>query len=417
MLSRKNRFQSIVFLILVFFLLLFYVCFECHQTKKLLNHQSNDVRQPVSVPQQVQKEDQTSNKTIYEHPNYRLLLSVLNGTKNILVLKNSWMDRYATGRYPFVNAGCRVSNCRITPDTSLVNESNFDAYVVHAPTQKTRWQLANRRTDQIFILFSLEPPAHVKNLTLFENYFNWTMTYLSRSDFQLKYGEIVQLDSAPMSDSQVDAIREKVVGSGIDPSRGKSRLVAWLVSNCQAESNRQDYVKILSKFIQVDIFSGNGRCGGRNLCSRSNNTQCQDYIERTYKFYLSFENSICQDYVTEKFFDMMARNIVPVVLGGADYASIAPRHSYINALDYSPRQLAHYLTLLDRNETLYAEYFWWKPYYRVRLLNEMRNEAFCNLCESLHSLPLNTSSSVLTDAKKWFIDDSNCVLNQNYEEH
>jgi hypothetical protein len=225
---------------------------------------------------------------------------VLNGTKNILVLKNSWVDRYATGRYPFVNAGCRVSNCRLTTDTSLVNESNFDAYLVHVPTHKTRWELKNRMAHQVFILFSLEPPSHVKNLTLYENYFNWTMSYLSRSNFPVKYGEIVPLESAPKTETQVAAIRQKVRQSGVDPSRGKSRMIAWLVSNCQAESNRQEYAKILSKWIQVDIFSRNGRCGGTDLCSRSNNTQCQDYIERTYKFYLSFENSICQDYVTEK---------------------------------------------------------------------------------------------------------------------
>ena len=113
---------------------------------------------------------------------------------------------------------------------------------------------------------------------------------------------------------------------------------------------------------------------------------------------------------------MMARNIVPVVLGGANYSSIAPPHSYINALDYTPRQLAEYLTILDRDDTLYAEYFWWKPHYRVRLLNEMRNEAFCNLCEALHSLPFNRST-VVTDPKKWFVDDSNCVFNKRYDEN
>ena len=66
----------------------------------------------------------------------------------------------------------------------------------------------------------------------------------------------------------------------------------------------------------------------------------------------------------------MARDVVPVVLGGADYSAIAPPHSYINAMDYTPKQLAQYLLELDRNDTLYASYFWWKPHYRV--LNELR---------------------------------------------
>ena len=34
-----------------------------------------------------------------------------------------------------------------------------------------------------------------------------------------------------------------------------------------------------------------------------------------YKFYFAFENSLCDDYITEKFFNMLKHNIVPVVLG------------------------------------------------------------------------------------------------------
>ena len=113
---------------------------------------------------------------------------------------------------------------------------------------------------------------------------------------------------------------------------------------------------------------------------------------------------------------MMARNIVPVVLGGANYSSIAPPHSYINALDYTPRQLAEYLTILDRNDTLYAEYFWWKPHYRVKLMDNLMKVWLCNFCEALHSLPFNRTT-VVTNPKKWFVDDSNCVFNKRYEEN
>jgi alpha-1,3-fucosyltransferase len=89
---------------------------------------------------------------------------------------------------------------------------------------------------------------------------------------------------------------------------------------------------------------------------------------RNYKFYLSFENAMCEDYVTEKLWKVINHTVVPVVLGGANYSKIVPQKSVINALDFeSPQKLAEYLQYLDKNATAYAEYFEWKLYFRARI--------------------------------------------------
>jgi len=345
--------------------------------------------------------------------------SSINGTKSILLWHEAWGYRFhPAGRAVFIDKACPVSNCVITLDANYVRDFNFDAFVIHPPTQKKRWtQLKKRRQDQIFVLFTTEPPMHMPPLQSFDGYFNWSITYRKNSDFYLRYGEIVPLSTAPNSEEEVAALRADVVSANINanvnPARGKSKMAIWLVSNCKTPSNREEYVSKLRNHIKVDIFSKNKQCGGVDGCPRDkNDAVCYNTVERDYKFYLSFENSICDEYVTEKFYEMMGRNIIPVVLGGANYSSIAPPHSYINARDYTPKQLADYMKRLDANDTLYAEYFWWKPHYQVRNLWDTNREVFCDLCAALHSKPLKQQT--LTGLQKWYIDDAHCLNKPHY---
>ena len=157
---------------------------------------------------------------------------------------------------------------------------------------------------------------------------------------------------------------------------------------------------------QVDIY---GSCG-KLKCDRSNEPACWAMTEKDYYFYLSFENSICVDYVTEKFFNVMTKNIVPIVLGGTDYHSStgAPPHSHINAhKDFkNPSALARHLKSLMDDPEKYAEYFWWKPYYKTTMTDGfIRAPAFCEACRQLHE---NKEAKVYTDMEDWWVHKSRC---------
>ena len=82
-----------------------------------------------------------------------------------------------------------------------------------------------------------------------------------------------------------------------------------------------------------------------------------------HKFYLAFENSCCQDYVSEKILNAFRSGVVPVVAGPRDYSTYAPTdHSVINVRDFeSPRHLAAYLDRVASNRTLYESYLSYKP--------------------------------------------------------
>ena len=64
-----------------------------------------------------------------------------------------------------------------------------------------------------------------------------------------------------------------------------------------------------------------------------NSLGLEDEIISDYKFVLSIENSVCKDYITEKFFNNgLASGVVPIV-GGPDreaYEKVASRESFIH---------------------------------------------------------------------------------------
>ncbi|KAB7500495.1 Glycoprotein 3-alpha-L-fucosyltransferase A, partial [Armadillidium nasatum] len=189
----------------------------------------------------------------------------------------------------------------------------------------------------------------------------------------------------------------------------KNKMVSWFVSNCNTPSKRGKYVEELQKFIPVDIY---GDCGPLK-CDRGQGERCYKKIEKEYKFYLSFENSFCKDYVTEKFYGILNYYIIPVVRGAADYASIAPPHSYINVEDFkTPEDLANYLIYLDKNDMAYMEYFSWKKdYFLMNRFGWLSHaSSFCTLCQKLHS---DNKEKIYYNLKEWFLGEAQCSKGLN----
>jgi alpha-1,3-fucosyltransferase len=125
-------------------------------------------------------------------------------------------------------------------------------------------------------------------------------------------------------------------------------------------------------------------------------------LSKYYRFYLSFENSLCPDYVTEKLYRPLAYDTVPVVYGGADYSFYLPSGSYINAMDFdSPRSLANYLRKLMTDDELYLSYFRWRGHYTVDIAPK---DAFCQLCKLLRNPEIKFKTYVNINA--WWLGET-----------
>ncbi|XP_076059229.1 alpha-(1,3)-fucosyltransferase C-like [Oratosquilla oratoria] len=237
--------------------------------------------------------------------------------------------------------------------------------------------------------------------------FNWTMTYHSKSEVMESYGGLSPLNTSTVAlragllktrgepyASYIKALNSSNVTEEEMAMANRDSVVAWVVSHCHTNSRREDYVKILKKFVKVDIY---GRCGPLRCGSRKQhrNTKCwAELFSKKYLFYLAFENSLCLEYVTEKLWNPLIYGLVPVVFGGADYSRILPPHSYINAMQLKPKELAELLLELRNSPKLYARYHMWRRYWSANL-----RPPLCELCCRLHQ---DRSVRVQHDIPTWW---------------
>ena len=313
---------------------------------------------------------------------------------------------FGAGTQAFVKKKCLVTQCQIVRNRSAMPFAMFDAVVMNMLelTSLPEQEGFKRQQHQRYVFLSQESPPTINLNTLnFEDYFNWTMSYRTNSDVLIQYGSVVAKTTAPVNQSDVNRLINLTHKSKKNYLVKKIKSVVWMTSHCSTVGFREEYVYELRKYIDVDIYGGCGKLAcPHNEEHWISDPLCYNLMARRYKFYLSFENSVCHDYATEKFFEILSRNIIPVVYGGANYSQLAPPHSYINALQYTPRQLARLMHRLASNHALYNEYFWWKPHYKVESgpLQMIRN-GFCDLCRKLHQDPSVKIHQDITEQWSW----------------
>ena len=270
-----------------------------------------------------------------------------------------------------------------------------------------------RRPEQLYVVSMLETPPHTwRTFEKDHNYFNWTMTYRFESDVFWPYGYFVEKRTDRVITPAHQPVWRQLEADHFDRPffhnettvqliKGKTKMAAWFVSNCNlTPSKRMDVAKQMQKFLSVDIY---GKCGTLK-CEKKREHDCQEMLEQKYKFYLSFENSLCQDYITEKVFSNMNYYIIPVLYNAADNSKFLPPNSYLNVFDYSSiKELTDHMKFLAANPEEYMKYFWWKEFYYIR-----DGYNFCDLCVKLHEKHLVERRQHYADLDVWFRADA-CI--------
>ncbi|NWI18364.1 FUT5 fucosyltransferase, partial [Crypturellus soui] len=302
--------------------------------------------------------------------------TVANSKPEMTVLLWSWPFGQ---RFNFRNCAelYSIRDCHFTVSRSWLPKA--DAVIVHHrdvfrnPRELTK---VTRIPSQRWIWFNLESPSHSPNLLPMDNLFNLTMSYRKDSDIFTPYGELQVLEQPqPFS---------------IPP---KSKLVAWVVSNWHSRLYRVKYFEELKQHIAVDVYGRQHQPLPRGRLLP---------ILAQYKFYLAFENSQHEDYITEKVWrNALSAGTVPVVLGPSreNYERFLPPDAFIHIDDFgSARELAQFLLALSEDAERYERYFAW----RQRLKPVVTAGWEVHMCRACHFLQTESRYHVVTKLSKWF---------------
>ncbi|XP_012559412.1 alpha-(1,3)-fucosyltransferase 10 isoform X1 [Hydra vulgaris] len=298
---------------------------------------------------------------------------------------------------------CFIGECYFTIDRQLYNHnatmallfygSNFNGNDLPLPRKKLHeWGLLHEESPKNQALFMFQDIMEL---------FNYTSTFKQQSSYPISTQYIVS-ESYLLKPSVYTVSEKNWMKETLDLAS-----IAYIQTGCNPPSDRDAYVQELMKYIRVDSY---GKCLHNkdlpvelNSPSKMNSKAFIEFIGK-YKFVLSFENAICNDYITEKLFRTFNMGSIPIYKGAPNIRDWLPDdHSAIIVDDFnSPKDLADYINFVDSNSTVYEQYLEYKT---IGLRNPILNKALserqwgvksfyrmsyvtgfeCYVCDQIHS--------------------------------
>lgn len=278
-----------------------------------------------------------------------------------------------------------IDHCHLTDDRSLQSKAQ-GVLIFHSSINDDLSNLPTSRTRlQRWIWFNMDSPTNTRRIAGIQGLFNLTMTYRRDADIEIRW----KVNARKNSDK--DFVLPK-----------KERLLCWIVDSNDLHTKsgeRYTFFIELVKHIKVDLFD-----------KASDDLKGDNYfLTISYcKFYLSFENSIHRDYITETFTGPLAVGTVPIALGPPrrNYEKFAPSASFIHVNDFPDAgALAEFLLKLDNDDKAYKAFFeWWKFYTVKRHFTEAKYEFAHAICQACRFVDRNKDFRVVPDLYKWFLE-------------
>jgi hypothetical protein len=146
----------------------------------------------------------------------------------------------------------------------------------------------------------------------------------------------------------------------------KKGFCCFVVSNDKCKV-RNDFFTELSKYKKVDS-------GGKLFNNIGGPVKDKPEFIRGYKFVISFENESYPGYTTEKAFEPLQQNSIPIYWGNPLVGNDFNTESFINCHDYASfNEVIQHIIAVDNDDALYLDYLN-KPAFKNDRLNEYVKE-------------------------------------------
>lgn len=329
------------------------------------------------------------------------ILSINQSDSNNIKIILGYHGYEHTPHYTWYNfTHCNYTNCiALNPHRSLShpmaphNVTSAASVVLFNLVEMYRGQTLPdipRRPDQYFGVTSLESTGYSFNLMpdTLNGKMNMTLTY--KRDSTVPEWHIFKACISRRPEKK----------PSVNYSSGKTRGAIAYVSNCfSMQYDRLSIMRELRKHIPVDIF---GRCETADPC-KGQGRECSVKLHSQYRFYLAFENSLCKDYISEKFWDRLSEPtyLLPVAMGGLsvrEYAEQVPQNSFIHLRNFtSVGGLGRYLKKLMADDDTYNRYHEWRRDWEAFKRPIYSRFPACDLCRIANEKPYMPADERLSE--------------------
>ncbi|KAL7079968.1 hypothetical protein ACQ4LE_000048 [Meloidogyne hapla] len=261
--------------------------------------------------------------------------------------------------------------CDFTHDRRQELNASTILFFIHGFCPMDQWP-QNRREDQNYMMYTVECPTetlqYYDRKLLTNTFFNSSATYRSDSSVYMPYDALTKIKPDTPKEYIWD---QKEVLANV---KSKTKFVFQAVAHCNANSGRDLLTRKMSELEKIDAA---GYCFGAEYTKERYESELENHF-----FYLAFENNMCLNYVTEKFWSALRALTVPVVLSRDVFKGMdVPSNSFIAVDDFkSVNELVDYLKVLRNDTEKYLKYFEWTKTYTKRKFG-LDYSPICKICE------------------------------------